>query len=132
MLKCVLTGTERITNKSYLKKRLDALNIPEDEFRKYYISKVAVQNLALSVRNDGLRDTAIALGHSQTDVLKLLTYNGKNRQLLDSLKEKLSEVSWEAPKTAYTRDDKGRFVVRDHDLGGPVDKVLDMDYSNIA
>jgi|3_EtaG_2_1085321.scaffolds.fasta_scaffold22514_5 hypothetical protein len=91
MLKCVLTGAERITNNSYLKKRLDSLGITEDKFRKYYISRVAVGNLADAVRADGVDRVATSITSSEeytyspNDVVRMLTYNGKNRILLESL-----------------------------------------------
>ena len=88
MLKCILTGSERITNKSYLKKRLDRLGITEEEFRKHYISKVCAQNLASAVESDGLRRVSLSMSAAQgpsytvEDVHKMLLYNGKNKLVL--------------------------------------------------
>ena len=86
-LKCTLTGVERITNNSYLKKRLNKLGIEEEEFRKYYISKVCIQNLAIVVGESGLAKAAQSLSgtevaYSAEDVHKMLLYNGKNRLVL--------------------------------------------------
>ena len=104
-LKCVLTGAERITNNSYLNKRLDKLGVTEEQFRKHYISKICAQNLADNLRETGLEKTAQSLlgaqGHaySADDVIKMLTYNGKNKLLLKSLWEKNGHPAWTGTAT---------------------------------
>ena len=50
MLKCVLSGRERITNKSYLSKRMALLNCDEQTFRSVYITTSALSHILAELK----------------------------------------------------------------------------------
>lgn len=89
MIKCTLTGSERITNNSYLKKRLDALGVDEAYFRTHYASKPAVASLRESIERGELVQTAQRLGKSEGWCVRCALMNGKNKLF----KEALSNVT---------------------------------------
>ena len=84
MIKCVLTGEERITNNSYLGKKADRLGISVETFRQYYISKGGLQAVRALVDNVGYVEAASNLDGkwTATEVRTMLVQNGKNSQLL--------------------------------------------------
>tara|TARA_Y100000310_G_scaffold322744_1_gene382161 strand:+ start:160 stop:492 length:333 start_codon:yes stop_codon:yes gene_type:complete len=91
-LKCNLTGRERITNNSYLKKRLAALGWPAashgaDYFRKHYASEKEVARLRQIIIEGGttgqpmkgLQDAATIYKKSPAWLLKVALMNGKGK-----------------------------------------------------
>tara|TARA_R110002050_G_scaffold66381_1_gene143373 strand:- start:164 stop:568 length:405 start_codon:yes stop_codon:yes gene_type:complete len=78
-IKCNLTNSERITNNSYLKKRLDSLGVDEEYFRAHYATKKAVTELRASIETGGLVGWAHKLGKSEDWLLRCALMNGKNK-----------------------------------------------------
>jgi len=78
-IKCTLTNSERITNNSYLKKRLDVLDVDEEYFRKHYATKKAVTELRESIERGALSERAQSLGKSESWVMRVALMNGKNK-----------------------------------------------------
>ena len=98
-IRCNLTGKERITNKSYLRKRLEALGLdPEDpkgeeEFRLHYASETEVAALRRVILSEGIQ--AANKTWSATDggpyygseawLLRVALMNGKNKLFKEGL-----------------------------------------------
>ena len=78
-IKCNLTNSERITNNSYLKKRLDSLGVDEEYFRAHYATKKAVTELRESIEKGDLALWVQSLGKSEDWVLRCALMNGKNK-----------------------------------------------------
>jgi hypothetical protein len=92
-LVCRLTGRKRITNNSYLRKRLEALDITEEEFRKYYLSEPSREKIkavilahqlptAILILSDQLGPKAEHIEPSFHEVRKIYAYHGKNKLFL--------------------------------------------------
>ena len=82
-IKCVITGKERITNKSYLKKRCDAVGVSEEEFRKYYVTRQTATDLRRRIKTENVSDIAYELNLKEEstewtgpDVHKMVIQNG--------------------------------------------------------
>ena len=78
-IKCVISGKERITNRSYLKKRCDAVGVSEEEFRKYYVTRPTLTVLNKQAKVEDLGSIATQLkGGPWTgpDVFKMISQNG--------------------------------------------------------
>ena len=78
-IKCNLTNSERITNNSYLKKRLDALGVDEEYFRHHYASKKAVTELRESIEKGDIQLWVQSLGKSEDWILRCALMNGKSK-----------------------------------------------------
>ena len=78
-IKCNLTNSERITNNSYLKKRLDSLGVDEEYFRAHYATKRAVTELRESIERGDLALWVRSLGKSEDWVMRVALMNGKNK-----------------------------------------------------
>jgi hypothetical protein len=89
-LTCKVTNKKRITNKSYLRKRLKALDITEEEFRKYYVCESARDSLKEAVEAGQLEHAFYVLRSAlypntkprMSDLRKVFAYNGKNKLFL--------------------------------------------------
>lgn len=79
-LECQITGTKRVTNNSYLKRKCEKLGIDVDTLRQYYVSKPALLNLKVQLKAKGEETTASELGTDIETVRNYITYNGKNKQ----------------------------------------------------
>jgi len=93
MLKCTLTGSERITNNSYLKKRLDALGVDEKFFRKHYASKEAVGWLRGDIARGELAQTAQKLGKPEDWLVQVALMNGKSKLFRKALSENVTSIT---------------------------------------
>jgi hypothetical protein len=100
---CKLTGKKRITNNSYLRKRLKALEISEEEFRKYYLSEesrerikavILAQRLpeAILILSDQLGPKESHIEPSFQEVRKIYAYHGKNKLFLRHLDAGVEEA----------------------------------------
>ena len=78
-IKCNLTNSERITNNSYLKKRLDSLGVDEEYFRAHYATKKAVTELRASIEKGDLALWVQSLGKSEDWILRCALMNGKSK-----------------------------------------------------
>jgi hypothetical protein len=82
-LKCQLTGKERITNYSYLGKRLLAIGLDADNvdslkyFRQHYANEKEVARLRLMILSEGLGEAMAVYGRSGTWLLRVALMNGK-------------------------------------------------------
>jgi len=98
-IKCNLTNSERITNNSYLKKRLDSLGVDEEYFRAHYATKKAVTELRESIEKGDLALWVQSLGKSEDWVLRCALMNGKNKLFSEFLSTNV------APSTTKTVKD---------------------------
>ena len=87
MLRCTLTDSERITNNSYLKKRLDALGVDEKFFRAHYAGKKAVGSLREDIARGELAQTARRLGKPEDWLVQVAIMNGKSKLFRIALSE---------------------------------------------
>ena len=90
MLKCTLTGSERITNNSYLKKRLDALGVDEEFFRTHCAGKAAVGSLREDIARGELTQTAQRLGKPEDWLVQVAMMNGKSKLFRKALSESVT------------------------------------------
>jgi hypothetical protein len=100
-IRCNLTGKERITNKSYLRKRLLALGLsPEDpeseeHFRNHYAAESEVAELRRVILSAGLQAARGSWGVTKTAggpvnrseawLLRVALMNGKNKLFKEEL-----------------------------------------------
>ena len=82
-LRCQLTGKERITNNSYLGKRLKALGLDPDNpdslkyFRQHYANEKEVARLRQLILNKGLGEAMAVYNKTGTWLLRTALMNGK-------------------------------------------------------
>ncbi len=101
-LRCKLLGKKRITNKSYLRKRLSYLGISEVEFRQFYLSEEARLILQKALRAEKFLEVAEVLRiackaePSYDNLRKLYSHNGRNSLFLAYLDKYVKPV-WTAP-----------------------------------
>ena len=94
VLKCNLSGSERITNNSYLKKQLTRLGVTEEYFRYHYAAQKCVSALREDIAEGRLAQCAVQLGDPEKEpsnaewLLRVATMNGKNKLFTSLLEER--------------------------------------------
>ena len=87
-IKCVITGKERITNKSYLKKRCDAVGVTEEQFRQYYVTRPELTKLKKRVLEVGVinvqKELNISGDWTENDVLRMINQNGVRQKKVEA------------------------------------------------
>ena len=94
-LKCNLSGSERITNNSYLKKQLDRLGITEECFRYHYATTSSVSLLREDIAQGKLAQRAFELGQPEKEpsntawLVRVAVMNGKSKLFTSMIEKRL-------------------------------------------
>lgn len=108
-MKCNLSGSERITNNSYLKRQLVRLGISEECFRYHYATEKTVSVLREDIASGKLAQRAFELGEPEREpsntawLIRVGVMNGKSKLFTSMVEERLGfKVILEPNVTAST------------------------------
>ena len=81
-LKCQITGNERISNATYLADKAYKYGISVAEWKAFYVSKPALNELKAFVASFDVCNAAVDYNRTEEDIKKMVSYNGGGGFLL--------------------------------------------------
>jgi hypothetical protein len=81
-LKCQITGNERISNATYLADKAYKYGISVAEWKAFYVSKPALNELKAFVANFDVAGAGFEFNRTEEDIKKMVSYNGGGGFLL--------------------------------------------------
>ena len=81
-LKCQITGNERISNATYLADKAYKYGISVAEWKAFYVSKPALNELKAYVTSFDVVNAAAEYNRTEEDIKKMVSYNGGGGFLL--------------------------------------------------
>ncbi len=78
-LKCQISGSERMSNKSYIAAKAEKKGVSVDEFKSNYVCKDEYNKIKAAVESSSLSDAADKLAIDRERLKKFLRLNGRGK-----------------------------------------------------
>ena len=84
-IKCQISGSERMSNATYLANKGEKFGVTGNVWASFYVSKESYNELVAEVQDNGLEKAAEKFGVDKSRVIKWLRYNGRGKFVAQKL-----------------------------------------------